>query len=50
MVLTVAPATVAPMASQLLARARSDAGFRALVDAAALVVLKAKQAQGLLRG
>jgi beta-N-acetylhexosaminidase len=49
MVLTVAPGTVAPMAAQLLARARSDAGFRKLVDAAALVVLRTKQAHGLLR-
>lgn len=48
MVLTVAPSTVAPMASALIQRAHRDAAFRKLVDAAALVVLKAKQAHGLL--
>jgi beta-N-acetylhexosaminidase len=47
-VLTV-DATQAPaMTAALLARARSDARFKAQVDAAALVVLQAKQARGLL--
>jgi hypothetical protein len=36
------------MAAAVLARARSDAGFNALVDAAALRVLTAKKARGLL--
>lgn len=48
MVLTVSPATVATMASALIQRAQRDPAFRRLVDAAALVVLKAKQAHGLL--
>jgi beta-N-acetylhexosaminidase len=48
MVLTVVPSTVATMASALIQRASRDATFRKLVDAAALVVLKAKQAHGLL--
>jgi beta-N-acetylhexosaminidase len=47
-VLTVSPATVAPMVAALRHRARSDPGFRRLVDAAALTVLRAKQARGLL--
>jgi beta-N-acetylhexosaminidase len=47
-VLTV-DATQAPaMTRALLARARSDPKFKARVDAAALVVLRAKQARGLL--
>lgn len=48
MVLTV-DATQAPAMTQaVLARARTDTAFRALVDAAALRVLQAKQALGLL--
>ena len=48
MVLTV-DATQAPAMTQaVLARARTDTAFRALVDASALRVLQAKQALGLL--
>lgn len=48
-VLTV-DATQAPtMTAALISRARSDPAFRRQVDIAALVVLRAKQAQGLLR-
>ena len=36
------------MTGALLARARSDPAFRRQVDAAALRVLQAKQARGLL--
>jgi len=48
MALTVAPATVPLMARRLIDRARSDAAFRQKVNAAALVVLRAKAAAGLL--
>ncbi len=48
-VLTVSPGTVAPMIAALLQQARADPDFRNLVDAAALNVLRAKQARGLLR-
>lgn len=42
-------ATQAPeMTAAVLARAKIDQGFKAQVDAAALVVLRAKQARGLL--
>lgn len=47
-VLTVSPWQIPQMAGAVLARARSDATFRAQVDAAALRVLSAKQARGLL--
>jgi beta-N-acetylhexosaminidase len=47
--LTVDPYVVAAMTTRLLARARTDASFRAQVNAAALVVLRAKLARGLLR-
>jgi beta-N-acetylhexosaminidase len=48
-VLTV-DATQAPeMTAAVLARAESDPAFKAQVDAAALLVLQAKQARGLLR-
>ncbi len=47
-VLTVDPSTIAPMTAAVLARAATDAVFSAQVDAAALVVLEAKQARGLL--
>ncbi|MFN2518300.1 MAG: glycoside hydrolase family 3 N-terminal domain-containing protein [Jatrophihabitantaceae bacterium] len=48
MVLTV-DATQAPeMTAALLARAKHDPAFRAQIDAAALVVLQAKQVRGLL--
>ena len=36
------------MSAALLARAKSSATFRRLIDAAALVVLEAKAARGLL--
>ena len=49
MVLTVAPATVALMATQLLARARSDAGFRALSTPQPRRTA-GEAAHGLLRG
>jgi beta-N-acetylhexosaminidase len=48
MVLTVDSSLIGQMAAAVLARARSDAGFHALVDAAALRVLTAKKARGLL--
>ena len=48
-VLTVDALQAPAMATAVLARARVDARFRAQVDAAALVVLQAKQARGLLR-
>jgi beta-N-acetylhexosaminidase len=46
--LTVAPSTVPLMAHRLIDRARRDAAFRRKVNAAALVVLRAKAAAGLL--
>ena len=48
MVLTVDSSLIGQMAAAVLARARSDIGFHALVDAAALRVLTAKKARGLL--
>lgn len=48
-VLTVVAGQAAQLSAALVARATSDLGFRALVDAAALRVLQAKQARGLLR-
>lgn len=47
-VLTVKASQIPQMAAAVLATARADATFRAQVDAAALRVLTAKQAQGLL--
>jgi beta-N-acetylhexosaminidase len=47
-VLTVDATEAAEMTGALLARARQDPAFRRQVDAAALLVLQAKQAQGLL--
>jgi beta-N-acetylhexosaminidase len=49
MVLTVDATLAGPMTAALLARARRDARFKSLVNAAALRVLKAKQTRGLLR-
>jgi beta-N-acetylhexosaminidase len=48
LVLTVDAGQAGEMTSALVARARSDPGFRRKVDAAALRVLRAKQRQGLL--
>jgi beta-N-acetylhexosaminidase len=48
MVLTVSPGTVAPMFTRLLDRAQKDPAFRNMVNAAALTVLRAKAARGLL--
>lgn len=48
MVLTVDSSLIAQMTAAVLARATTDAGFHALVDAAALRVLAAKKARGLL--
>jgi beta-N-acetylhexosaminidase len=48
MVLTVDAGQAATLAQALLARAERDPSFKALVDAAALRVLEAKQRQGLL--
>jgi beta-N-acetylhexosaminidase len=48
MVLTVDATTAGAMTSAVLARASTDPAFRAQVDAAALTVLEAKQARGLL--
>jgi beta-N-acetylhexosaminidase len=47
-VLTVDATQAGPMTAALLAKARHNSGFRALVNAAALRVLRAKQARGLL--
>jgi beta-N-acetylhexosaminidase len=49
LVLTVVASQAATMTAALLAKANSDPSFKAKVDAAALVVLKEKQALGLLR-
>lgn len=49
MVLTVDPTQVPSMTSTVIAKARAEPGFRAAVNAAALVVLRAKLAAGLLR-
>jgi beta-N-acetylhexosaminidase len=48
-VLTVNPAQIPEMTTAVLSRAQADAPFRAQVDAAALRVLTAKQARGMLR-
>jgi beta-N-acetylhexosaminidase len=48
MVLTVDATQAQQITAALLARAASDSAFKALVDAAALRVLQAKQRQGLL--
>ena len=48
-VLTVDASQAGTMTAALLAKARQDPGFAALVNVAALRVLKAKQARGLLR-
>ena len=47
-VLTVDPSVVPAMTSALVAKARSSSAFRKQVDAAALLVLQAKAARGLL--
>jgi beta-N-acetylhexosaminidase len=47
-VLTVDPSQAADMTSAVLARAQHDPAFKAQVDAAVLLVLRAKQARGLL--
>ena len=47
-VLTVDATQAAAMTAAVLARTRTDAAFKAQVDAAALAVLRAKQARGLL--
>jgi beta-N-acetylhexosaminidase len=47
-VLTVDAAQAPTMTSAVLARTRTDTAFKAKVDAAALLVLQAKQARGLL--
>ncbi|HEU5267973.1 MAG TPA: glycoside hydrolase family 3 N-terminal domain-containing protein [Jatrophihabitans sp.] len=47
-VLTVDATQAGPMTAALLARANADPAFKRLVDAAALRVLQAKQARGLL--
>ena len=49
MVLTVDAGQAEAMTGALLARAVSNTGFKKKVDAAALLVLEAKQARGLLR-
>lgn len=48
MVLTVNPAVLPEMYNAVLARAKADPAFHAKVDAAALKVLQAKQARGLI--
>jgi beta-N-acetylhexosaminidase len=47
-VLTVNPTQIPAMTSAVLARAAASPSFRRAVDAAALRVLEAKQARGLL--
>ena len=49
LVLTVDPLVVPAMYRAVLARAQTDAAFRARVDASATRVLRVKQAQGLLK-
>ena len=49
-VLTVTPSVIPAMVSAVTAEAQRDAGFRAKVDAAALLVLAAKEQVGLLSG
>ena len=49
LVLTVDPTVLPAMYRAVLTRARKDAVFRARVDASATRVLRAKQAQGLLK-
>lgn len=48
MVLSVVGAQAAPMTAALIREAKADPAFRKLLDAAALRVLQAKQARGLL--
>lgn len=48
MVLTVNPSLLPAMYNAVLARAKTDPAFRAVVDAAALRILTSKQNQGLL--
>jgi beta-N-acetylhexosaminidase len=48
MILTVDAGQAGSLAAALLAKAQRDPAFKALVDAAALRVLQAKQKQGLL--
>jgi beta-N-acetylhexosaminidase len=48
LVLTIVPSQIPVMAAAVLARARTDATFAAQVNAAALAILEAKQARGLL--
>jgi beta-N-acetylhexosaminidase len=48
MLLTVSPTVVPAMVAALLTRAEQEPAFKKLVDAAALTVLRAKQARGLL--
>ncbi len=50
MVLTVDPSVIPAMVDAVSAEAASSSTFRAKVEAAALLVLKAKQAAGLIRG
>jgi beta-N-acetylhexosaminidase len=50
MVLTVDPSLIPAMVGAVSTRAAGDAGFRAQVNAAALLVLKTKQARGLIPG
>ncbi len=50
MVLTVDPSLIPSMVGTVSALAASDAAFRAEVNAAALLVLKVKQARGLIAG
>ncbi|MCU1656438.1 MAG: glycoside hydrolase, family 3 domain protein, partial [Pseudonocardiales bacterium] len=49
MVLTVVPSVIPAMVNAVTAAAASNASFRAKVEAAALLVLKTKQAEGLIR-
>jgi beta-N-acetylhexosaminidase len=48
MVLTIVPSQIPAMTAAVLARVQADPTFAAQVDAAALAVLEAKQARGLL--
>jgi hypothetical protein len=50
MVLTVTPSVIPAMVDAVSAEAARSSAFRAKVDAAALLVLKAKQAEHLIRG
>ena len=50
LVLTVTPSVIPAMVTAVTAQVARDSAFRSKVDAAAMLVLKAKRAEGLIRG